>query len=73
MAIVIGVYYQVAARTEARAVIAASILTRGGFALAIAALVGWSLAPPPMLMFGLIDLAGALWTYSALRSEARFA
>ena len=53
--------------------IAASILTRGGFAVAIAALVGLGLAPPPMLLFGLIDLAGALWTYAALRSEARLA
>jgi hypothetical protein len=73
MALVIGVYYQVAAHTEARAVIGASILIRGGFVVAIAALVGLSLAPPPMLLFGLIDLVGALWTYAALRSEAQLA
>ena len=73
MALVIGVYYQAAAHAEAGAVIVASILTRGGFALAIAALVGLTLAPPPMLLFGLIDLVGALWTYAALRSEARLA
>ncbi len=73
MAIVIGVYYQVAARTEARALIAVSVLTRGGFAVAIAALVGWGLAPAPMLLFGVVDLAGALWTYAMLRSEAQSA
>ena len=73
MALVIGVYYQVAAHTGARAVIGASILTRGAFSLAIGALVGLRLAPLPMLLFGVIDLAGALWTYVALQSETQLA
>ncbi len=28
-----------------------------------------NLAPPQLILFGLLDLAGALWTWQALRSE----
>ncbi len=30
-------------------------------------LMGW--APTPLIMFGLVDAAGAVWTYTALRSK----
>lgn len=30
-------------------------------------LMGW--APTPLIMFGLVDAVGAVWTYTALRSK----
>ncbi|HEX9167208.1 MAG TPA: hypothetical protein VF862_14940 [Gemmatimonadales bacterium] len=64
----LGAYYIVAARTEflplIRLTVPVRVIVCGSFA-AFAA-VGW--AEPPLVLFGLVDLAGAVWTQVALRA-----
>lgn len=67
----IGVYYWYAARCEARAFFHASLYTRGFVFLSFTAFALLGLAPPVLILFGLADLAGALWTAWALRRDAR--
>lgn len=67
LALILGVYYQVAARAEFRPLMQASVWLRGAVIIVFAAFVmaGW--APPALLVFGAVDLAAALWTGWALR------
>lgn len=69
LAAVIGFYYVVAARSEAEAFLRATVPVRVVSAVVfvgVAALWGyWSI-----VLFAVPDLAGALWTWSALRQPA---
>lgn len=65
----LGVYVWVAARH--RPFLAASIYTR---TLVFVVLTGFALTAmgdPMLALFGVIDLAGAVWTWLALRADAR--
>jgi hypothetical protein len=64
----LGVYYCVAARSGATALVRASVPVRASVVLFFAAFVGVGLAPPVLLLFGAVDLAAAAWTWSALRA-----
>ena len=46
-----------------------SVYTRGSVILFFVAFVLLGLAPPVLLLFGLVDLLGATWTGLALRSS----
>jgi hypothetical protein len=70
-AFMIGVFAWVAGRHELRPFLVASVYTRCGVFAAFAAFVALGLAPPMLLLFGLIDLLGGLWTHWALRADAR--
>jgi hypothetical protein len=65
---VLGTYYIVAARGEFTAFFRTSVWLRivvlAGFGGLVA--VGW--APAPLIIFGVVDAIGALWTRTALRS-----
>lgn len=65
----LGVYYVVAARAELRPFIIWSARLRASVFLFFGAFVLAGLAPPVLLLFGAVDAAGALWTWSALRKE----
>lgn len=65
----LAAYYVVAARSEAGAVMRATVPVRFGVTLAFGALVALGLAPPGLLVFAVIDFAGALWTALALRAD----
>lgn len=67
----IGIYYWYAAKSESTPFFRASVYARSlvfvwftGFALS-------GLAKPILILFGSADLAGAVWTFAALRSERR--
>lgn len=65
----IGVYYVYAAQCEAQAFFQASVYTRVLVLVSFAAFAGLGLASPVLVLFGLADFAGAVWTQLALRAE----
>lgn len=69
--VALGYYYLVAASSKATAFFAATVRGRIWIFLAFIALVVLGFARPMLIMFGLVDFAGAIWTWMALRSEAR--
>src|SRR5439155_10870141 len=71
LAAAIGYYYVRAARIELRAFFAWSVHARMGVPVLFLAFVAAGLVGPALLIFAAIDLAAALWTWSALRADAR--
>lgn len=67
----IGVFFWVAARTEAVALFHASVIVRPLALLWFGAFVLLGFAGPMLLLFGVIEVAGALWTWSALHSDRK--
>jgi hypothetical protein len=67
----IGVYYWYAAKSEAKAVLIASVCARTFVFVAFVAFAVLRLTPPALVVFGVVDLAGAAWTWSALRAGQR--
>lgn len=70
LVIFLGIYYFTAARSGLRPFIVWSVPVRASVILFFSAFVVAGLAPPILLLFGAVDLSGALWTRSALRKEA---
>ncbi|MCV2358241.1 MULTISPECIES: hypothetical protein [Roseateles] len=66
----IGVYYLFAAQAEAESAFRASVLTRALVFLAFLDFALLGLAPPMLVAFGAVDLAGAIWTWMALKRRA---
>jgi hypothetical protein len=71
VAFMLGVYAWVAARHEDRHFLEASVYTRGVVFVAFTAFALLGMASPVIILFGLADLAGGVWTYLALRADAR--
>ena len=67
----LGYYYLMAAKSNSTAFFAATVYGRTWLLLAFIALVFLGLAKPMLILFGLVDFAGAAWTWNALRGEAR--
>ena len=67
----IGVFFWVAARTESVALFRTSVVVRPLALLWFGAFVLLGLVSPVLLLFGVIEAAGALWTWLALRTEVR--
>lgn len=65
----VGVFYQVSAELNHRALYKASVFCRFLVMVAFLAFVGLKLAPPTLLIFGAVDLAGGVWTLMALLSD----
>lgn len=70
LAIVVGYYYIACAAGNARAFFAASVKGRFLFFALGVGLIVLANAPWQVVLFGLVDLAGALWTHLALKAEA---
>ncbi len=69
MAIIIGVlayYYIVAAMNDLTPIFWATVYGRFGVLIAFVGLVLGKKAKPPLIMFGVIDAAGAVWTLLTL-------
>jgi hypothetical protein len=66
----LGVYYVLAAKHGLRAFLAWTVATRAGVIVVFAVLVASGQGPAALLLFGVVDLAGALWTWAALRRDA---
>ncbi len=65
----LGVYYMLAARHGLRAFLAWTVATRASVIVVFAVLVATGLGPTVLLLFGAVDLAGAVWTWAALRRD----
>jgi hypothetical protein len=65
----IGLYYIFMAPTNSTLFYTLSVYTRaavlGWFIVFV--LIGW--APAPLILFGLADMAGAVWTFVAMRKK----
>ena len=70
VAVVLGHYYRVCGASDARAFFAASVNGRLAFCAMMAGLVLTGAGPWMLLLFGAVDVAGALWTWAALRGAA---
>lgn len=68
VAAVLGAYYLVGARAELLSFMVASVWLRVAVALAFGVFVAAGVLPAALLLFGLVDLAGAAWTWRALRT-----
>lgn len=71
IAFMIGVYAWVAASHEFKPLLVASVYTRFVVFMAFTAFTVLGLASPTVMLFGVADLAGGIWTYFALRADAR--
>lgn len=70
LALFLSAYYFVSARAELRPIFACSVPVRVSMFIFCGGFVVLGLAPAVLMLFGLIDLAGAAWTWSALRQRA---
>jgi hypothetical protein len=67
--VVLGYYYIVAARFELTPFFTASVYGRPAVIVCFTAFVLLGMAQPILILFGLIDLLGAIWTGLALRAS----
>ena len=65
----LGMYYVSAARANLLPILELSVRARASVPLFFGAFVALGWASPMLLLFGAVDLAGAIWTFLALRSE----
>ncbi|MBQ5946202.1 hypothetical protein [Massilia sp. ST3] len=73
MACVLGVYSWVAGKHENKPFLEASVYTRSLVFVAFTVFALSGMASPMLILFGLVDLGGALWTWFALRADAQSA
>jgi hypothetical protein len=72
LVLMLGAYYVLAALAEARAFMRWTVPLRASVLVFFVAFVATGLAPGVLILFGLVDLAGAGWTGWCLRNlEAR--
>jgi hypothetical protein len=71
LALILGYYYLTAARAELTALMQATVLGRYSVFAFFVAFVLLGLAPPMLLVFGVVDAAAATWTAVALRQDQR--
>ena len=69
LAILIGFYYQHAARNELTSFLRATSYARCSVPLFFLAFIALGLAPPILLLFGGIDAAGGVWTAFCLKTK----
>lgn len=70
LVIILGFYYSHAARAEIRPFLVWTVIARTSVLLFFIAFVIAGLAPPTLILFGVIDFAAAMWTLLAMRSES---
>ncbi|MFM9438397.1 membrane-bound ClpP family serine protease [Janthinobacterium sp. CG_23.3] len=71
IAFMIGVYAWVAAKHENKPFLEASVYTRFVVFVAFTAFAVIGLANPMIILFGVADLLGGIWTYFALKVDAQ--
>ena len=70
-AFMIGVFSRVAGKHELKPFLAASVYTRFTVFAFFVAFAVLGLASPMIVLFGVADLLGGIWTHLALRSDAQ--
>ena len=71
LVMVIGMLDVACARREQTGFFQATVYTRTFALIVFAAFAVFGIAPRVLILFGLIDAAGALWTHLALRKSSR--
>jgi hypothetical protein len=71
LVLVIGTFDTLSALAELREVLRWSVPLRAAVMLFLSAFVVTGLGPPVLILFGLVDLAGACWTAWTLRNSTR--
>jgi hypothetical protein len=69
LAIVVGYYYLASAAANARAFFVATVKGRFLFFALGIGLIVFANGPWQIALFGLVDVAGAIWTHLALKAE----
>ena len=67
----IGVYAWVAAQHELKPLLVASVYTRVVVFMALTTFAVIGLASPMLILFGVVDLLGGIWTHLGLKADAR--
>jgi hypothetical protein len=67
----LGIYVWVAARHDNRPFLEASVYTRASVFVAFCVFAAMGFASPMIVLFGVIDLCGGLWTWFALKADER--
>jgi hypothetical protein len=70
LVIILGFYYSHAARAEFRPFFVWTVIGRTSVLLFFISFVLAGIAPATLVLFGLIDFAGAIWTFLAVRSDS---
>ena len=73
LALMIGVYAWVAAKHEFKPFLKASVYTRLVVFVAFTTFAAVGLADPMVVLFGVADLLGGVWTHFALKADAQSA
>ena len=73
IAFMVGIYAWDAATHEAKSFFVTSVYTRCLVFVAFAAFAALGLGSPMIVLFGVVDLLGGIWTHHALRADARSA
>jgi hypothetical membrane protein len=71
IAFMIGVYAWIAAKHENKPFLEASVYTRFAVFVALTTFAAIGLASPMIVLFGVADLLGGIWTHLALKADAR--
>ena len=69
LVLLLGFYYSQAARQEMTEFFRWTVYARSSVILFFTAFVLFGLASPPLILFGAVDLLGAIWTGLALRAS----
>jgi hypothetical protein len=69
LVVILGYYYIHCARTNAMPFIQITVPGRIVFALGLVALVLMGFSAPGLIMIGVVDTLGAMWTWRALRVQ----
>ncbi len=70
LALLLGYYYVQCARAEIRRFFELTVRARFAVIVFFAAFVALGFAKPTLLLFGAVDVVGAIWTALALRADA---
>ena len=65
----IGIYYWYAAKCEAKAFFEATVYARGFVLVAFVAFAALGFVNKALILFGVVELIGAIWTWLALRKD----
>jgi len=71
LVLMIGVQLYIAARHQAIPLLQASVLTRRAVFVLLTAFALTGIGSPMLILFGVIDLCGGLWTHFALEANGR--
>jgi|ERR1043165_3902485 hypothetical protein len=72
LALALSAYYIVSGKNEVTVVFKVTVLVRASIILFFTAFVLAGLVKPALILFGVVDLLGAAWTYFALRKEGKW-